>query len=76
MSVAGLGWFLVTAQVSSPNPPRLSVGPAGLQANNNSYYPAISGDGRHIAFWSVASNLVAADTNAVSDVFVFDQGTI
>lgn len=35
--------------------------------------PAISDDGRFVAFVSWASNLVARDTNLVSDVFVRDR---
>jgi Tol biopolymer transport system component len=52
---------------------RVSVGPGGQQANNNSYFPAISADGRFVAFQSFASNLVAADTNGLADVFVRDR---
>ncbi len=51
----------------------VSGGLAGLGANASSAAPALSGDGRYIAFESYATNLVANDTNAYSDVFVFDQ---
>lgn len=51
---------------------RLSVGTSGQQANGGSYAPAISDDGRYVTFTSDASNLVAGDTNGVSDVFVAD----
>ncbi len=54
---------------------RVSVGAGGLQANGPSGYPAFSGDGRWVAFHSVASNLVAGDTNGLADVFVHDQQT-
>jgi uncharacterized membrane protein len=54
---------------------RESVDSAGAQANSTSYYPAISADGRHIAFWSSASNLVAGDTNGKDDAFVRDRQT-
>jgi hypothetical protein len=37
--------------------------------------PAISGDGRYVAFYSSASNLVANDTNHSFDVFVHDRIT-
>ncbi len=37
--------------------------------------PAISADGRIVAFQSLASNLVANDTNGVADVFAFDRVT-
>jgi Tol biopolymer transport system component len=36
-------------------------------------WPAISDDGRFVAFSSLASNLVAGDTNGVTDVFVRDR---
>ena len=52
---------------------RISVSSSGAQANNASYYPSISGDGRYIAFKSDASNLVSGDTNAVSDIFLHDR---
>lgn len=51
---------------------RLSVGPAGTEANSWSDRPSISDDGNKIAFLSAASNLVGGDTNASVDVFVRD----
>jgi TolB protein len=51
---------------------RVSVGPGGQQANSSSVGPAISADGRFVAFSSYASNLVAGDTNGTYDVFVRD----
>ncbi|MBP2235259.1 Tol biopolymer transport system component [Sinorhizobium kostiense] len=51
---------------------RVGVAPSGGQANNESFLPSISADGRHIAFNSVASNLVADDTNGDVDTFVAD----
>ena len=54
---------------------RVSVAPGGAEANGGSYSPSISSDGRYVAFLSDASNLVAADTNAQRDVFVFDRQT-
>ena len=51
----------------------VSVSSGGGQANGNSLYPAISGDGRYIAFQSSASNLVSGDTNRGNDVFVRDM---
>jgi tricorn protease-like protein len=47
----------------------------GNQANRNSYTPSISADGRYVAFYSNASNLVRGDTNGASDVFVRDRRT-
>ncbi|MGQ9927083.1 MAG: putative Ig domain-containing protein [Chloroflexaceae bacterium] len=51
---------------------RVSVDSGGAQANGDSYAPSISGDGRFVAFVSSATNLVGADTNGVSDIFVRD----
>lgn len=44
----------------------------GGPANGRSYLPAISGDGRYVAFVSEATNLAAADTNGAADVFLHD----
>ncbi len=51
---------------------RVSVGIGGIKANAGSFAPSISGDGRHVAFESRATNLVPDDTNDSSDVFVRD----
>ena len=48
---------------------------AGVQPNGSSYSPSISGDGNLIAVESDATNLVGADTNDSTDVFVFDRST-
>ena len=52
---------------------RVSVPMAGGQSNGQSALPAISADGRYVAFHSTATNLVAADSNGTSDVFVRDR---
>jgi Tol biopolymer transport system component len=51
---------------------RISVASNGVQANAESANPAISSDGRFVAFESRASNLCANDTNGDQDVFVRD----
>lgn len=43
--------------------------------NGISDIPAISSDGRFVAFMSAANNLVAGDTNGVLDIFVTDVTT-
>ncbi|HVM97377.1 MAG TPA: hypothetical protein VMT89_13365 [Candidatus Acidoferrales bacterium] len=53
----------------------VSVGSSGTLGNGDSVNPAISADGRYVVFYSNASNLVADDTNASSDVFVRDLQT-
>ena len=60
---------------------RASLTSAGTQAtappgmDQEMYFspPAISGDGRYVAFASSASDLVPGDTNGASDVFVRDR---
>ena len=51
---------------------RLSVSSGGDQGNASSFSPSLSADGRFVTFGSSASNLVAADANGTSDVFVHD----
>jgi Tol biopolymer transport system component len=53
-----------TSMASLTSTGQLGTGPSG--------YPAISGDGRYIAFASAASDLVPTDTNHVQDLFVRD----
>jgi Tol biopolymer transport system component len=50
----------------------LSVGLGGAQANDSLGGSDVSADGRHIAFFSAASNLVRGDTNGETDIFVRD----
>jgi Tol biopolymer transport system component len=54
---------------------RVSVGPNGVQGNGDNDEPALSADGRFVAFTSDASNLVPGDTNGSPDVFVRDRRT-
>jgi Tol biopolymer transport system component len=50
----------------------VSVDTNGLASDGMSLSPAISGDGRWVAFSSLADNLVIGDTNKAQDVFVRD----
>ena len=50
----------------------VSVSSAGQPAELFSDWPAISADGRYVAFESSATNLVAGDGNCASDIFVRD----
>jgi len=54
---------------------RVSTDSEGRQANNDSDSPAISGDGRYVAFSSDATDLVSGDTNGCLDVFLKDLAT-
>lgn len=67
------------ASAASAHPPGttqlVSVSTGGAAGDSDSQLASISGDGRFVAFWSLASTLVAADTNGTSDVFVHDRST-
>jgi Ca2+-binding RTX toxin-like protein/Tol biopolymer transport system component len=54
---------------------RVSVASDGTQGNDASSHPSISADGRYVAFTSGASNFVAGDISATSDIFVHDRQT-
>ena len=54
---------------------RVSVASDGSPASGESSAAAISGDGRIVAFWSDAGNLVPGDSNGIVDVFVHDRAT-
>ena len=54
---------------------RVSVSSTGTEANEASYDPSISADGRYVAFTSLAENLVGDDTNYWEDIFVHDRIT-
>ena len=79
----GVSLILLTAILGVPAPAsaatgtttRASVDSDGSQANDFSEFPAVSDDGRYIAFESFASNLVPGDTNGLWDVFVHDRDT-
>lgn len=45
---------------------------SGVEVNGDCRYPQISASGRAVAFQSMASNLVATDTNGLPDLFVRD----
>jgi len=54
---------------------RVSIAAGGAEADEASYNPAISADGRYVAFYSDAANLVPGDTNEDTDVFLYDRQT-
>ena len=53
----------------------VSKTPGGLSGNSASAEASISGNGRFVAFFSFATDLVPADTNGRLDVFVRDRFT-
>jgi len=52
---------------------RVSLSSDNIEGDGQSWCPSISADGRYVAFFSGAANLVADDTNLVADVFVRDR---
>ena len=57
-------------EIATGTTTRLSTSNTGVQGGGHSQNPAISADGRFVAFDSLSSDLVGGDSNAVSDVFV------
>jgi hypothetical protein len=53
----------------------VSVNTNGVSGNRDSSGSSMTPDGRYVAFISKATDLVAADTNAIPDVFVRDLQT-
>lgn len=52
---------------------RVSVSSTGAQANDWSYWPAVSSGGRYVAFYSSATNLAPGDSYSNYDVFIRDR---
>ncbi len=63
----------LTAPTAGQATNRVSVATGGGQADLGGGTPSISADGRLVTFDSAASNLVAGDTNGLTDVFVHDR---
>ncbi len=61
--------------VSAHGIERVSVSSAGVEAYGFNQFPAISADGRYVAFSSLATNLDPGDTDGYYDVYVFDRFT-
>jgi hypothetical protein len=54
---------------------RVSTATDGTEGNSHSQRPAISANGRHVIFQSLASNFDPTDTNGVPDLYVRDLDT-
>ena len=68
-------WDVFVRNMLTGTTSRVSVASNSQQGNGHSYQPSISADGRFIAFYSEASNLVTVDTNGKYDIFVHDMLT-
>jgi Tol biopolymer transport system component len=75
LSTAALGALLLAAPAVGQETERVSVDSSGSEANSLSDFASISADGQIVAFDSLATNLVAGDTNGTRDVFVHDRTT-
>ncbi len=60
--------FLFDSQTNTVR--RISLSQQSAQGNGASNNPAVSGNGRYVAFSSDANNLVIGDTNGFSDIYV------
>src|SRR5688572_31907356 len=74
-----MGIALIIPTPALAHPPGVtewvSVSSDGIGTNNQSDMPAVSGDGRFVAFVSLGDNLVPEDTNGFADTFVHDRLT-
>lgn len=77
MAVVALTERSAKTQTTNPYPPveLVSQKPDGGAPNGNSNGAIASADGRCVAFYSDATNLVPLDNNGYQDVFVYDRDT-
>ncbi|MEO8425192.1 MAG: calcium-binding protein, partial [Actinomycetota bacterium] len=71
-------WDLFIRDTASGTTRLITRAPNGTPANSDTSYigpSSLSSDGRFVTFASPASNLVQGDTNARTDVFVYDRET-
>jgi Tol biopolymer transport system component len=66
-------WDIFVRDRKARTTSRVSVSGTGAQANDNSFLPAISADGRYVLFDSSATNLVPGHTDSKGGVFVRDR---
>lgn len=75
LAVLGLLFWLALAATAAARLSLVSVTWLGQTANGDCFAPALSADGRFMAFTAGASNLVPKDNNGLWDVFVYDRLT-
>jgi len=68
-------WDVFVRDLSSGTTSRVSLNSGEVQGNGESADPALSSDGRYVAFESAATNFTPNDNNARVDVFVRDRVT-
>lgn len=52
---------------------RITINSFGVEADDQSSRPSISADGRFVAFYSDATNLIANDIEGIRDIYVHDR---
>lgn len=67
--------FGIRSFAQGDNPERADITLEGEATNGWSYAPALSSDGRYLAYTSTADNLVQGDFNLAADVFISDRRT-
>ena len=72
-SIAGASARIYLRDRLTGSTEQVDIDPGGAQPNGDSADAAVSADGRYVAFYSVASNLVVGDTNGWGDIFVRDR---
>ena len=70
-----MDWDVYVHDRATGETERISVTSGGADANGDHFDPQISDDGRHVAFWSNAEDLVPGDTNGQHDIFRHDRVT-
>lgn len=66
-------WDVFVKDRSNGYTQRVSISSGGTESDGMSHEPAISFDGRYVAFASAATNLAAGDTNATDDIYLRDR---
>jgi hypothetical protein len=64
--------YIYVRDIAAGTTKNVSIGSSGPTATQYSSDPAISGNGKRVAFYTWASHLVPGDTNGDEDVFVAD----
>jgi uncharacterized repeat protein (TIGR01451 family) len=70
-----MGLALPVSFAGAADTSRVSVSSSGAEGNGHSRIPTVCADGRLVAFFSEASNLVPGDTNGELDIFIRDALT-
>lgn len=74
LTMFGIGLLAAWADVGNAQPTRLSVHTDDSEAERGgSGRASVSNDGRYVAFWSYADNLIDEDFNHNDDVFLRDR---